>query len=520
MANDDWEPDWSREGQDPTFFNESNTLKLNEGKTSRWGTMPALDMLKLKLNEGKAAPRQIRILQTGSHDIRDIVETIIRLPATYQGKCEFVMNALEYPLLAQNVILLLIAFNFPPEEAAPLMIHMWYSALIPAAFLTRLRTTILPLIEEACAEASCKDEQQEYKRTWVKNRASFQLILPRAGWNGLRDYLRVPNRLSGFTALVARQKVTLNPERSNWVQKTLFAQLPYWRVATMKFRRSGILLPFGCSSGGFDTPNPTFFQADRTWPMPDLADPRTSWNLVEVANGTFTADHIAKNDLYGKLYIHIREILLRFCQQLGKRRLRLKLLCVDPVKLPEHPDLSGRRRKFDRIETYMMAEKAALGIDRTLAIFSPLLESRTENPKATLLTLFITDIYAMWKSKFPEDNPKRAVKFLPTAESKHASDAQKIRNHASSSFFRKASRLFEHYKKSTGFDTFPDKYGIKQRKNNTIADHWPLRPGKKASRAIFDILEATGASGCERYVEWERMVGDAEPIERWSEDSE
>jgi hypothetical protein len=280
------------------------------------------------------------------------------------------MNGLEFPMFAQNVILLLIAFNFPPEEATPLMIHIWYSTLIPAAFLTKLRTTILPLIEEACTEARYKHQEEDYKKTWVNNKASFQLILPRTGWERLRDSLQVPGRLSGAVALRIRQKVTLDPERKDLVQKSLYAHPPYWRVASMKFRRFGILLPFGCSRKGFDTPNPlvvpashfwykvgqtadtfrTLFHANRTWPMPDFADPRTSWDLLEVSNGAYTAGHIAKNDLYGKLYVHIRETLLRFCQQLEKRDIRLKLLCVDSDKLPEHYDLSGPRRKFDRIE--------------------------------------------------------------------------------------------------------------------------------------------------------------------------
>jgi hypothetical protein len=160
------------------------------------------------------------------------------------------------------------------------------------------------------------------------------------------------------------------------------------------------------------------------------------------------------------------------------------------------------------------AEKAALGIDQTLAIFSPLLKSKDKNPKAVLLTLFMCDLDDLWNLKLLPGDLKRAVKFLPTAGSKDTSVAEKIRNVESSSFFRNVTKLFDQYKKSTGFDTFTSKYGMKIRQNNRIVAHWPMRPGKNAPQAVFDILEVTGASGCERYVEWERVKDDDTPSKR------
>ncbi|CAI7658005.1 unnamed protein product [Penicillium glandicola] len=521
LADDTWKPDWYTEERDPSFYKKKDPSEpdVNDGKISWWGSMPALDLLKLDGNEGKDAPPKIRLLLTSSHDIRDMVETIARLPDTYSGQCEIAMNGIHPQIFAQNIILLLVAFHFPPEEAVPIMIHLWYSALIPASVLAGLRTKLLPLIEEVCSEVARKRSRKLLKWVWKKNKAILHLELVREEWERLRDCLQVPSRLSATRAARNREKVMLAPRREDLFHRFLYAQPRHWRVSTMKFRRDGILLPFGCSRKEFDTPNPlvhptpyctrratnnirTIFHASHSWPMPDSADPRTSWNLPEIFTGAYTANYPAKNDLYGVLFIYIRETLLSFCRQLAKRDIRIRVLGVDSLNLPAYFKESGGQG-FDRIETYVAAERDILGVDTILTLFSPLLKPKIENPKAMLLVLFIRDIEDMWSRDSLEKDVLRAAKYLPQPESTDDNDPDYMRLKRSSSFFRNVSKLFDLYKKSTGFDTLTSKHGLKMRGNNTIVAHWPMRPGKHAPQAVFDMLEASGATGCERYVEWE-----------------
>ncbi|KAJ5835629.1 hypothetical protein N7447_001655 [Penicillium robsamsonii] len=504
LAQDSWKPDWHTEGREPTFFTqdppEPNT---NEGKISWWGTMPALDLLKLDGNEGQDAPPQIRILLASSHDIRNLIETIARLPDTYSGQCEIVMNGIHPGIFAQNIILLLIAFHFRPEDAAPIMIHLWYSALIPASVLAALQSKLQPLVRKVCSEAAQKRALQFFKWVWKKNKASLHVELPINEWERLRDYLQVPGCLSAATATRNRQQVTLPTNRVDHLHRSLYEQPQYWRVCTMKFRRDGIFLPFGCSREEFDTPNPTLFHASHSWPMPDTADPRNSWNLLEICNGPQTARYAAKNDLYGMLFNHLRETILGFCRQISKRDISIRLLSIDSLELPKYFNESSGHAGFDRIDTYVTAEKDVLGIDINLAIFSQLLKPKIQNPKAMLLVLFIRDIDDMWTSDSLDRDMARAAKYLPEPQSTDRSDADEIRIRRSSTFFRDVSKLFDLYKKATGFDKFTSKYGLKMRGNNTIVSHWPMRPGKHPPQRVFGILEATGATGCERYVEWE-----------------
>lgn len=120
-----------------------------------------------------------------------------------------------------------------------------------------------------------------------------------------------------------------------------------------------------------------------------------------------------------------------------------------------------------------------------------------------LLVLFVCDIEDMWSRDTLDQDVARATKYLSEPETTDDNDADLIRNRRASSFFSNVSKSFDLYKKSTGFGTLTRKYGLKMRGNNTIVAHWPMRPGKNAPQEVFDILEASGASGYERYVEWE-----------------
>ncbi|KAJ5513491.1 hypothetical protein N7463_003043 [Penicillium fimorum] len=217
--------------------------------------------------------------------------------------------------------------------------------------------------------------------------------------------------------------------------------------------------------------------------MPDTADPRSSWNLLEICNGPQSASYAAKNDLYGMLFNHLRETILGFCRQIAKRDISIRLLSIDSLELPRYFNESSGHPGFDRIDTYVTAEKDVLGIDINLAIFSQLLKPKIQNPKAMVLVLFVRDIDDMWSFDSLDRDIARAAKYLPEPQS---TDRSENENQEIKLFFLRCH-----------------KYGLKMRGNNTIVAHWPMRPGKHTTQRVFDILEASGATGCERYIEWE-----------------
>ena len=234
--------------------------------------MPALNILKIKRNEGVDYAKELRLLfagmfpsnhtlfiantETASGDIKNMVKSFIGLPETYGERCEVVLSDKDPDIAARNAILLLVAFRFSPEIAMPLMLHLWYSAMISADMLRSLRNDILPCVKEVCEKNQAKSPDNLVSQTWKSGTRSLRLVLTKELWDRLPLYFEVPDGLSKTDAQALRTSTTLAPNKKDRLDRTLLKQPPAWRVCTMKFRTDGILLPFGSSREEFDTPNP------------------------------------------------------------------------------------------------------------------------------------------------------------------------------------------------------------------------------------------------------------------------
>lgn len=243
------------------------------GKKYLWGNVPAIDVLNLRDNEGMDYTGNIRLLFGGkcncskgspdkaeytlaSGDCRNLVKTIGTLPPSYTGACEVVMNDRDLDIVARNALLLLVAFLFDPEVASPVMLHLWYSAFVPAELLSLLRENILPLIQDICSKIEAKPPTKLFSKTWVFDNRLLSLTLPKQSWTQLPSYFDVPSGLSTTAAKNLRVSTTLHPQRMDYVDRGLFKNPPGQRVAMRRFREDGILLPFGASRGDYNTPNP------------------------------------------------------------------------------------------------------------------------------------------------------------------------------------------------------------------------------------------------------------------------
>ncbi|KAF2629959.1 hypothetical protein BU25DRAFT_419613 [Macroventuria anomochaeta] len=139
--------------------------------------MPTLGILNLKNNEGSADTKHdFALLFAASGDPRNVMKTIASLPADYKGKRDVIINNIDFDVVARNTTMLLVTLYYEVDTVVPMIIHIWYSALVASAMVQSLRSDILPMIEDV----------------------------------------------------------------------------------NVKFRRSGFLLPYGCSIAAFDTPNPRF----------------------------------------------------------------------------------------------------------------------------------------------------------------------------------------------------------------------------------------------------------------------
>jgi hypothetical protein len=227
------------------------------GQYYLWGNVPALDVLNLKENEGvNDVERDFHLLFAASGDLRNVIKSIVGLPIGYKGQCTVAINDKAFTIVARNVILLLVALQFEPETAVPIMIHLWYSALLPARMLKMLQQFILPYVDDVCEKIRTKKKAVLQAKTFMIRDSSMRVVLLKEQWFELKDFFRVPPGLTKQKADFIRRQTTEALERVDYVDRAVYMQPKGKRACIMRFRHTGILLPYGASQKDFDTPNP------------------------------------------------------------------------------------------------------------------------------------------------------------------------------------------------------------------------------------------------------------------------
>jgi hypothetical protein len=139
--------------------------------------------------------------------------------------------------------------------------------------------------------------------------------------------------------------------------------------------------------------------------MMDSADPFDGWDLGYVLQSSYGS---ANNDMYGKLFNHLRDLLSSFIRQVASRRIAFELFNTDVNDLPRQLG----SRQFARIEVIFermrwryianrflqvsnISDRSYLGIARTLSLLSPFLQKPTDNSHATMITLFMNAVPEM-----------------------------------------------------------------------------------------------------------------------------
>ncbi|KAK2680664.1 hypothetical protein RAB80_002457 [Fusarium oxysporum f. sp. vasinfectum] len=167
-----WEPGWSVEGRTPTFMRDEDPVTFG-GKKYLFGNVPALDVLRLGANEGRAYGNQQRLLFVASGDLRNVVQTITQLPPSYEQPVEIIMNDHEFDVVTRNVIILLLALTADDrDEAVDCILHIWYSSFIRKSHVDILKQRIQPLIQSACDKVKDKPTKRILGKTWTFEKRS------------------------------------------------------------------------------------------------------------------------------------------------------------------------------------------------------------------------------------------------------------------------------------------------------------------------------------------------------------
>lgn len=291
-----------------------------------------------------------------SSDLRNVVKTVVDIPQSYKGTCEIVLNDEDNWLVSRNVILLLVALVYDPEEAAETLLHLWYSALIPKAMLQTLRSKVLPLVETVSNKSKDRTPEALVSKKWTFGSSSLRLVLQKHYWDVLLQYFENRDYLSLLDARRARAATTLAPDAKDYIERQLYTFNRITRRGHMKFRADGLLLPFGSSIRDFDTPNPLLYRQHYTWPVHDLeqiwpvndtADPLAGWSPMEARKVVLTA----KCDVYGRLYQYLLGQFKQFAQKVQGGSFKFHCFNIPPPSLPHYLNQYGLSRgTFDRVE--------------------------------------------------------------------------------------------------------------------------------------------------------------------------
>ncbi|KAL8375616.1 hypothetical protein RB595_006946 [Gaeumannomyces hyphopodioides] len=524
-----WKPIWIRQRRQPTFVSEDDSPTILGTFKYLWGNVPAIDIVKLRENEGVDFKGDLCLLFPASGDLRNVMVSIGRLPQTYKNEVSAVLNDKEFDVVARNVILLLIFTTVQDADtAADCALHVFYSAFLNRSHMEILATMVRPLIREVCDKAAGKDQEALLAKTWtLRDGLSLRVVLSRRQWLGLLTMTEATKKLKLAKAKAIRDKIVNACEDHR--DRHMLCQLPHIRMGSLRFYQDGMLLPFGASRAEFTIPNPTLFHGKDVWPMMDSADPFAGWSLPSVLD---SQKGPARQDAYGALYEYVFDRGREFHGQLASRNVSFELYCTDARLLKSLIP----NKKFDRIETSNICDAGHMGIESTLDTLGPMLKDSHVNEKATIVTLFVNAVPEMAASLHPAleiqeahelcekvapylekptlANPRASIMSMASmadamASMEDAITAFTVRSIVARNMARDMDMFFAAYMKRLRFDNVGITRGVEMKEKNTIVEKWPMRFGFNGptSKGKKDLALALSAHhvGHERYVEWKAI---------------
>ncbi|KAF2230331.1 hypothetical protein EV356DRAFT_345567 [Viridothelium virens] len=518
-----WKPAWDEERRISSFLLEDDAgspFQHFGPPKYLWGNMPAFDVLKLSQNEGPDYHRDLRILFPACGDFRNAIVSIEGLPSAYDGLLECFLNDRDFDVVARNAIMLLLAMFCDPDNVCEMILHIWYSASITSEMLRELRQKILPLIKDVLAKIEDESGHDLFSKTFKVGSCSVRLILSKESWQLMPAYLLGAPELDAANAEMARNSIMFAPSRRHFRERALFNCPPAWRFGALHQRTNGVLLPFAASRSAFTEPNPTFFPRTIEWPMKDSSDPLFDWDCHLVQTGCGNA----KADVYGALYFYLRGLLRKFYRHLhSSAKTSFVVSHHNAISLPElMRDLQSSESApilFDRIDCSNVADEEFLGIKKTLATVGPFLKPKSENPHATILTLFLNAIDNADSSSGNtgkrdafRQHYRTLMSLNPWALQEFHSGEPSLRNPAfvriagDTKLLRDHEKFFNMHMIKQDFSAAAFHAGVKMKQHHTIIEAWPMRlkkeQGETGAKEEFELLRASGHVGCERYVEW------------------
>lgn len=167
-----------------------------------------------------------------------------------------VVNDFEEDVVIRSVLLLLIATLDDCHDPVDTMLHIWYSGRITSKHIETIRTQISPMcVQYSRTPSDFQDKYALYELNITLPRGSITIALPMRLWKKINVLIHKTHHSADTE--INRKAVML--ARRDHFDRCLFLyhlnKSLSQRSSRVKFRETGVLLPFGASHAAFTVTN-------------------------------------------------------------------------------------------------------------------------------------------------------------------------------------------------------------------------------------------------------------------------
>ncbi|KAI1371296.1 hypothetical protein F4677DRAFT_450561 [Hypoxylon crocopeplum] len=383
-----WRPGWDVDNREP----DDIRAPIGYGGYP-WGNTQPFNILQLEQNEGIEYDRSLDLLFAACEDLRNVMMTVIGIPADYPAKITITIN--DQPLNNVARIIIILRYLFDQNYGSRIVddiIHFWYSACIPATMHQYMSETLLGEVEREVENQSHSLKKQDRPITVLWGRGKLKVTLKKSEWVNFKLHIANAVAMDDLEETQeARIDAVASPDSLDLRETFLFRQPAPCRLSFEKWRKDGMLFPFGWTIPKSFRPNATLFcleDGKLKWLPHAASRPDYGWSRAEFMKADTSA---ATNDIFAKLYTYIHSIITKFHKQITVLNVEFDVVHSTLSELPRFlGDLCGYYKglpTFNRIETSNLADPMNFGTVPTINMFSTLLNQ--SNPHATLIISFL-----------------------------------------------------------------------------------------------------------------------------------
>lgn len=188
-----------------------------------------------------------------------------------------VLNDRYINVVARNIVMLLIAAQLSPAEAAEVILHVWYSARLTRGMLTVIddyvrKVRLVPAfldftfskisglthvqpVADVVFKIKDKSDNVLQSKKWTFGSTDITVRLTKLQWKTVLAIIDAKPELSKTEE--ERRKVVLAPHRLDCRERELINLPGFGRLCSARFRETGVLAPLAWSLERFDCPNPS-----------------------------------------------------------------------------------------------------------------------------------------------------------------------------------------------------------------------------------------------------------------------